>query len=328
MTKKVALISTYCDSEQKQNVLIETISKLRNFDIDIFCLSPVSLPKEIIDLCDFYYFTKENPVLGWPTRMHTHWFEKQISENEFTSLHRCFYDYGWAGLYQVKKLSQIALSYDYDVFYHLIYDLDFEDVVIQELQSNITNIVHPRINPKNTDEVWDATLHFMIFDRPMMEKIVSEISLDDYLNTNGIAESEVLKWTKKYPIQISEIPIKDRIYHWENVNFFDYSKSDKFKFFISKNDDLDVWIGENPPHKKRLNSNLRIVFYDVLISELSVQINDTDYDIDLKDWEIVEFPISSKKIKTLKIKFQNEIIDFSEDYEKINMNHIYYNYKY
>ena len=325
--KKIALISTFCDTEHKLQILKETILNVKKLGIDVMCLSPTTIPQDIVDLCDFFFFTKENPLLSWPVRMHTHWYEMRISENELTTLHRCFNDYGWAGLYQVKKLSQSALTFDYDIFYHMIYDLEFDDTVIRELKSNKTNIVHPRINPNHPDEIWETTLHFMIFDKEMMEKIEGEIILDEYLRTNGVAEGEVLKWTKKYNIHVSETPIKDRVFFWEDFEFFNYSKTDKFKFFISKNDYLDIWIGEDPTYKTTLGPSLRIVFYDLKVKNIILKINENTFEIEPKNWEIVEFPIPADKVKTIKLIFENQEIDFSDDYGKIIMNHIYYNYK-
>ena len=64
--------------------------------------------------------SKENPLLGWPERAHTQWYRMPISKNRITEIHRAFYDYGWAALYQTKKLSQLALTFDYDIFYFFL----------------------------------------------------------------------------------------------------------------------------------------------------------------------------------------------------------------
>jgi hypothetical protein len=41
----------------------------------------------------------------------------------------------------------------------------------KEFLSNEVNILHPRRNPKNPEEIWETTLHFMVFNRPTMEKL-------------------------------------------------------------------------------------------------------------------------------------------------------------
>jgi hypothetical protein len=95
-------------------------------------ISPIYLPESITNLCDYYFQTKDNPLLEWPVRAYTHWYRKEHSPEKILYMHRGLADYGWAALYQVKKLSQFALTFDYDMFYHMIYDLEIDDVIKQE----------------------------------------------------------------------------------------------------------------------------------------------------------------------------------------------------
>ena len=59
--KKIALISTFCDSSEKINLLKETIIILKNKGMDVMCLSPnfINLPKEIVELSDFIFYTRK-----------------------------------------------------------------------------------------------------------------------------------------------------------------------------------------------------------------------------------------------------------------------------
>ena len=82
--KKIALVSTFCDTEEKQNILKETIEGIKNLGIDIMVNAPISIPikQEIIDLCDFFFYTKENPLLKWPVRHFNHWYKMPIENNK------------------------------------------------------------------------------------------------------------------------------------------------------------------------------------------------------------------------------------------------------
>jgi len=329
--KKIVLVSTFCNNEEKQNVLKETVLKVKEMEMDIMVISPNFIPirQDIIDLCDFFFYTKENPLLGWPVRQYTHWYEMPISDKKTCCIHRGFYDYGWAALYQTKKLSQFALTFDYDIFHHIIYDLEFDDEVVNEFLSDEVNLIHARRNPNNLNEIWETTLHFMTFDRSMMELIEKEITLDNYLSGNGVAEGEVLKWKNKFNLKTSKKIIKDRIFYWENYDFFNYSPFNEFKMFISKNEPTDIWLGytENP-YKTNLTENLRIVFHDFEnINNVNIKINGDDYLISPKPWEIIEFPISSQNIYELVFTYNNKTVDFTSEYNSIMMNQIYYNYR-
>lgn len=326
--KKIALISTYCNTEEKENILLDNIRKIKKLGIDVMAISPIKIKQEIVDECDFFIYTKENPLLKWPTRMHTHWYEQPIPGNKITSLHRSFDDYGWAGLYQVKKLSQIALTYDYDMFYHIIYDLEIDEVVESEFLSNNVNLVHPRRDPHHPETLWETTLHFMIFDREMMKKIIDEIKVEEYLRTNGVAEGEVLKWINKFDIKISDHPVKDKIFYFENFDFFNYSPFEDFKMFVSKNEPMTVWVGEKPILEKELPSKLRIVFHGFNeLESIRLYIDGIRYQIEPKEWEIIEFDIDSLEIRSFFIEYKNRRIDFMGTYRSITMNQVYYNHR-
>ena len=171
--KRIALISTFCDTPLKLDTLKENIIKVKKIGLDVMVISPLHTPKNITDLCDYYFETKDNPLLGWPVRAYTHWHNQQTPSGRVT-FHRGLKDYGWAALYQFKKLSQIALSLDYDMFYHMIYDLVIDGVVEQEMRED-HNVVHPRRNPKNYDDIWDVNLTFIALNREMMEKVEKEV---------------------------------------------------------------------------------------------------------------------------------------------------------
>jgi hypothetical protein len=47
--KKIALISTFCDTEYKKNILHENVEKIKKLDIDVMLLSPnfIEIPKKL-----------------------------------------------------------------------------------------------------------------------------------------------------------------------------------------------------------------------------------------------------------------------------------------
>jgi hypothetical protein len=160
----------------------------------------------------------------------------------------------------------------------------------------------------------------------MMEDIESEIRLEEYLRTNGVAEGEVLKWTKKYDIKISEHPIKDKVYYWENVDFFNLSPFEDFKMFLSKNEETEVWLGYENKYKEKLSQNLKIVFYSFTnINPVQIIVNDVKYELTPEKWKINEFPVSSQEIQTIKFIYNGVEVDYTKNYGDIMRNQIYYN---
>ena len=327
--KKIALISTFCDTQEKQDILYKNILKIKELGIDVMALGPnfIQLPSHITEACDYFFYTKDNPLLEWPTRAYTHWYRHIHSPSKVLEMHRGLADYGWAALFQTKKLSQLALTFDYDVFIHLIYDIEIDEPVSQEFLSNEVNIIHPRINPKNPNDIWDTTLHLMRFDRDMMEKIEQEITLKEYLGTNGMAEGEVMKWREKFQLKTSKVIVKDLIFYWGDFDFFNQSPFTEFKMYISKNDPAITWLGD-PPIKAMLTENLRIVFHGITdMGEIKIKINGVEYIETPKNFEFIEFPISSKNVDELIFEYNNKVVDYTETYSGIMRNLIYYNTK-
>jgi hypothetical protein len=313
--KKIALISSYCDTDEKVYVLIEALKKLKQLGLDTFVISPIKLPSRIVELSDFVFFTKDNPVLHWPVRGFTFW-KNHYSVDGFVMMHRNVADYGWAGLYQIKKMSEIALTYDYDIFYHLIYDLEIDDYIINSINNNDINLIHPRINPHKPDEIWDATLHYMIFDREKMKKVVDAIVLKDYLSMNGVAETHAYNWSQNFDIKLSKTPVKDKIYYWENKEFFNYSKNVNYKFFIGKTDET---IGQN------LSPKLRIYFYDFVDQQnFKITINGKETLLTLNENKLVEFDIDSSKVDSIIITDNNQEFDYSKTFKEIERNLVYF----
>ncbi len=316
--KKIALISTFCDNEEKQKVLHETILEIKQMGIDVMAISPNFIPveKEVIELCDFFFYTKENPLLKWPQKIITQWYELPISHNRSVVLNRGSVDYGWAALYQVKKLSQLALTFEYDIFYHLVYDLEFDSSIRNEFLNNDVNLLHQRRTNNLPEGNPETTLHFMIFDKPMMQKIESEINLLSYLNDSEFAESELLKWVNKYDLKISENFIKDRIYYWQGMDLFNISPFSEFKMFLSKG--LSILNHKNC-------ENFRICFYGFdKINEIRIQINENWYTVNPICGEYQEFPILSHEIENLKCEYDGENVDLTQEYDKIYFNEIFY----
>lgn len=326
--KKIALVSTYCDTQEKKDVFLNLVKKVKACGLDVIAISPLPLDKEHIEACDYIYFTKENPILNWPIRLFTFWKEFELPDGRISTMQRGVGDYSWAALYHVKKLSQIALDYDYDVFYHMIYDLYVDEVVEKALINFNGNTVYPRRDPNNPETLWETTLHFMSFDREMMKKIVKEITLNEYLSTNGVAEGEVLKWKQKFNIKSSEHPVKDLIYYWKGYDFFNYSPVSDFKMFLSKNDEMTIWLGDNPIYASTLSPKFRVTFYGFSNTfETCVIINNIEYKVEPKVFEFFEFEVNSDKIVDLKLKYNNEIYDLTQTYKEISMNQIYYNHR-
>lgn len=233
--KKIALISTFCDTEEKQNVFKTNILKLKELGVDVMAISPIPISQDIIDICDYFFFTKENPILKWPERANSFWWKNTNKYNKEIIIHRDIDDYGWAALHQTKKLSEFALTYDYDIFYHTIYDVDMSNELINDIVNNVYNTTYHRINPKDSTDQWNITLHFISFDRNNLFQFSKKIKKEDYLKINGFAEEFAEEILKDIPMTKSSFPIKDLIRYIDadDDDIFNYSQDKNYSIFFS-----------------------------------------------------------------------------------------------
>jgi SAM-dependent methyltransferase len=71
--KKVGLISSFCDNQEKIDVLEKNIDIIKSHGLDVIVISPFNLPENITSKCDYFFITKDNPILDWPIRSMYSW---------------------------------------------------------------------------------------------------------------------------------------------------------------------------------------------------------------------------------------------------------------
>ena len=299
--KKVALISSFCDNQEKIDVLEKNIKIVKSHNLDVIVISPFNLPEYITKQCDYFLITKDNPILDWPTRAMYAW--KNINANgKRYVMTKTYPDYGFAGLTQIKQLSQIALGLDYTQFFHMIYDIKIDENVIEGFHSNRTNSVYPS---KRKDDVWPVGLHYLIFNKENLEKFISYINLETYLGVkNGDAFKVLHTLHDKLNYVIEETPIEDEIYYYENVEFFNYSSIEGIKFFIENND-------ENP-------SSIKILFYEVVgEKEIKVKISEVETIHTISSLYLIDLGFDKFNIQPVTIEVGDVNYDITDIIKKI-----------
>jgi hypothetical protein len=296
--KKIAIISSFCDNQEKIDILSKNIDTVKNLGLDVLVVSPISLPQELVKQCDYFLYTKDNPVLDWPTKAMYFWREMNYNRNEKIKITKTYADYGWAGLYQVKKTSEIALSLDYDYFYHMIYDLVIDENVINGFNSTREKVVYPS---KRDETIWAVGLHFMIFDRENLTKFISYINLESYLNVKG---GDAFVWLHTlqqiFPFEIESTPVSDAIFYYDNKDFFDISplKNKKYKIFVAKNDETQ--------------SSIKLLFYNVIEEEdIVLIVEGISHNFSVKNNTIFDLGFNKFNFKEVIIETKNEKHDLT-----------------
>ena len=299
--KKVALISSFCDNQEKIDVLEKNIKIFKSHNLDVIVISPFNLPEYLTKQCDYFLITKDNPILDWPTRSMYAWKGFNVNGDKYV-IAKTYPDYGFAGLTQIKQLSQLALGLDYNQFYHMIYDIKVDENVIEGFYSNRTNSVYPS---KRKEDVWKVGLHYLIFNRENLKNFISHINLETYLGVkHGDAFKVLHTLQDKLNYVIEKTPVEDEIYYYENVDFFNCSPIEGLKFFI-ENDD------ENP-------SSIKILFYDVVgEKEIKVKIGEIESAHTISSLYLIDLGFNKFNLQPVTIEVDDTNYDITDIIKKI-----------
>ena len=303
MNKRVVMINSFCDKQNKIDVLEKNIKLIKSNNLDVILLSPINLPEYIIDLCNVFIQTKENPVTKWPGKtMFEYW--GYCMNNKLYELHLGKSDYGWASFYQVKKLSQIALTYDYDYFFHMIYDTNIDNHLINTFLTEEKCILFP------SNKGFEVGGFFMGFDRYSLDLFQRMITKDLYYKNHDVAETLLCNMSKVLPCKIENYVTSDKIYFFENLDLFNYSSYDNFKFFL---------------HKRTLadDDTAKIFFYDLIETcNVIVEVNNNIIDTVIINHYLMDLGYHHDDVFSLSITYNGKKQNLLSLYENISHNKI------
>jgi len=300
MSKKLFLISSYCNDENKLNVLSDNLDILNNLGHDTLLLSPIPIPEEIIKKCTYFFKTKENPVT--PISEKTYIFWKNISQN--LKLERFYADYGWADLYQRKKLCEIGLTFEYDKYYNIIYDTKINYSIINEINSDKVNRYYS--NRATTGDVNEISLHYLPLDRYMTEKLSNYLDKGKYIGSHDMVHQYLMKWVEEESIVKSDLVVEEHVNYYEGEEIFSLVNNGDIKVFLEK-DEMN-------------NLTNRFICYDVITKNNRIIINEKIIFNNLNDNEIRDTGLLTREIKKIEIECNGQIYDCTDNYNKIGRN--------
>lgn len=302
MNKQIVLISSFCNTEEKIDVLHENIINIKKQGFDVAVMSPIELPNKIISSSDYVFFTKENPILDWPVHSMYGWKIFNIGETSIR-IWETYPDYGWAGLTHVKRLGEMFLPYPYETYAYIIYDSILTDEHYELIRKGHEGIVFPS---KRGNDIWKVGLHLMIYNKEILKRLVERINLKDYLSYRDFDAFAYLHNHLVKPLQldIAKEPVEDKIYFYEKTDILNHSKDEKIKYFISSPDEYQ--------------EEVKILFYDISESiEIILIVNENESIHIISHGSVVSTQLLKNEIQTIKIKYLNTEQDLTEKLKSI-----------
>lgn len=301
MSKKLFLISSYCDTKEKLDVLRDNLILLNNLNVDTLLLSPIEVSDDIINLTTYFFHTKENPVTTISEKTYIFW--KKIND---IKLERFFPDYGWADLYQRKKLSQIALTFDYDLYYHIIYDTKIDYNIIQEIHGDKCGSYYS--NRATTGDINDVSLHFLPLNRQQLKSFEEYITKESYVTSHDLVHQYLIKWFNHNNFTKSEVIVDEYINYYGDEDIFSLIQDNDLKLFFEK-DELN-------------NKTNSFILYGENQRDVTLIINDEIQFNSVKMSQIIDSKMYYEDIKKIEIIIDGLSIDCTRSYNKIGRNKI------
>jgi hypothetical protein len=299
--KKIALITSFCNTKEKLKVLYDNIKTIKDLGLDVMVFSHFYLPENINNVIDYTIISKENPLITWPEKGIIQW-QSIPYNNSLIHMSIANSDYGYAVLNQIKRMASLALSMDYDSFFVVDYDLNITDYVKSVLLDNKKNSFFPSKNTRN--ETWDIGLRLISLDKEHLTRFKNLITKESYLfDHTDHAESWLHKSINFIPGIIEGEPLEDLIYNYEHVDFFDQSMIKGLKLFIHK----------------IVNSELKLFFYDFKnIKNFTIKTEDFIQEFNVNEFEEIE--LSYKEYNSFIVVYEGKEYDFTDIISKITFN--------
>lgn len=233
--KKLVLISSHCDSEEKRKVLKTNLELLRQIDTSILLYSSIHLERDILNLVDFYFFNPNNPLKEDSSNLF--WKEEFFGAKKI-KFYRFWRNNRFAGFSQVLKLVQLSRIINCDINYFMLYDLVIDNQILNFIKDkNQESFFAFRATENGEELINDCATQFFSVSQSKLENLESEFIWERCLGFD-CAEHFWADLAQKINVPINrDFIVEDHIYTFRNwhEDFYNYSPWQEFKIYFSKN---------------------------------------------------------------------------------------------
>lgn len=208
--KRCFLVTAYCNTEEKKQVLEDTLKNISKYGLDIILFSHFPVEQNIYDLTTYCIYDYSNPVISSESgRSIVNW-EKLYLNNIPFKLNTHAVDYGYAAAQQMKRGILFADKIGYEEVIVLNYDLTVTDKMVRDFYSQLEtydsvtlmydSVLVTADKPKAVYLAW-----FALKIKTYIDKIKT-ISLEEYRANIQENIVEQYMYTKVTGINSLEIP--------------------------------------------------------------------------------------------------------------------------
>jgi hypothetical protein len=207
----IVLISSYCDTDRKSQVLHDNLKIMKSEGLEIALITPLQISPATASLCDYIFYTKENPVLKFPQKSMVY-YQTFPDGDKIWCVQNALPDPGFASLNHIRRLGEIFSLHDYNQFHFVVYDILLDESTIQSLKTNGISMCYPHYRDGKIK--YDLGAILISLTRNHLAEVLPLLTIENYLAVaNRSIETflfDVLH--QKMEIPISVLPVSDLIF--------------------------------------------------------------------------------------------------------------------
>ena len=311
--KNLVIIMCHCNDDNKKELLLENINKIKSEGFDIMVLSHIPVSNSIQNKVDYFIYDKSNPTITYTYRGMVFW-KKLRFKGQSIRLQNILDDYGWTAMNQILLAGNLGVSLDYNHFSFINYDIKITDNIFHDLNNPIPFLVS-KVKDLRLKDIDYRFPSFMlnILSKENLKSILPIINKKYYMSDQHpwkeggkftCAEDYWNNLIQNFEYSTHIEPIWDQISFDKTDTLFNFSKNKNFKLFF-----------QNSKTHKRIETSSwapRIIIYDNITPEFTLVVNSLETIIEGPN-VCLDLPEEIEKIGYI---LKDKYTDLTEEYHK------------
>jgi len=318
--KECFLVTAYCNTEEKKQVLLNTLNSLKRYNKEIILFSHFPITEEENLLTNYSVYDYSNPMIDINEGSILHW--KMVENYRLCTL---YVDYGYAAVQQWKRGLLFANMLEFEKVYVLNYDLNVTDDLVYLSEKGLMNHKSVLLDYDLPQSERSAHMSWAAIKPLHFANNILEINYQDYLKTahGRIPEGYIFN---KFNSDETQLILPDQ---WQPIATTLISMGDKGFVEEYYTGDGFKWIlGQEKIYNQgeETLTNKTVLFFWDIEKELDVEVFIDGKAIPLRDIKTTDrtlqiyVPIPSNEMENYVGKFINNTFEYVEDRLRITIN--------
>tara|TARA_Y100000310_G_scaffold251987_1_gene258630 strand:- start:1043 stop:2752 length:1710 start_codon:yes stop_codon:yes gene_type:complete len=340
--KEVFLITSFCDNEEKIQLLKETLQYLKPLNLPLCVHDPVGVEENLIKAgADYLVVDPSNPIP--PLTQRSIYATRSLPCNDDIVINSHSPDIGSAAVHQLQSGLIYLSSLGYDVVHVINYDVFIDHNFFSNMASpkalKYAAVLYCGAHTKN-DQGWSLCCCFYSINLHRCDKIIRSMSFADYITSTSASDSFESYVERKIldsiDLAVDKVPfqdVKDLIYDKYSAHFDEgfkekYQLTGHTKVFIeSSTPKTRFWFGRKKTLEIPSEGPASVIFYDIQEAfEAKLIVNGQIFETKVEkppvpDYFLLESTIKGNNIESAQVIIDGDVV-VDEIYDNFLLNSI------